>query len=180
MNQWTSTFMEKGLMLPKIVGDTIGMCMFAIMLGIGRVLYGIYGSKIDVSKVLIRGAFLATICYIVAAVSPFKILSIVACALCGICVSLLWPGTLVIASEKIPYGGAAMFALLAAAGDIGASMGPWVMGKVTDFMSLNESFNVLSGEQIGLRVGMLVVAIFPAVTVILHYVLKNKRGEIEE
>lgn len=178
MNQWTSTFMEKGLMIPKIIGDTAGMCMFAIMLGIGRVIFGIYGSKIDVSKILIRGAFFTTICYIIAAISPFKILSILACVLCGIFVSLLWPGTLVIASEKLPLAGASMFALLAASGDIGAAVGPWIMAKITDILTVNSSLiqiNSMTPEQLGLKVGMLIAAIFPILTVILHKSLKNAK-----
>lgn len=61
MNQWTSTFMEKGIMLPKIVGDTAGMCMFAIMLGVGRAIFGVYGSKIDINKIMIRGSLVAAV-----------------------------------------------------------------------------------------------------------------------
>lgn len=180
MNQWTSTFMEKGLMLPKIIGDTAGMCMFAIMLGVGRVIFGIYGSKLDVNKIMIRGSLFAAICYVIVAISPINIISIIACAACGIFVSLLWPGTLVVASDKLPLAGASMFALLAAAGDVGAAAGPWLMGKVTDVVTVSMpslTNSAMSPEQLGLRMAMLIAAIFPIVTMILHKVLKSVKDK---
>lgn len=182
MNQWASTFMEKGLMLPKVLGDTAGMCMFAIMLGVGRAIYGVYGSRINVNKIMIIGSFCAMICYVVVAISPSIILSIIACAICGIFVSLLWPGTLVIASEELPLAGASLFALLAAGGDIGASVGPWFMGKITD-ITTNSLGNInatkINIEQMSLRLGILFAAIFPLIAVILFIMLNRKKNNPE-
>ena len=166
MNQWASTFMEKSLSMPKVYSDIIGMGSFAVMLGIGRLIYGKYGSKINVSKVMIYGSLLACMCYIVVALSPINSISLIACAFCGIFVSLLWPGTLVVASEKLPLAGASMFALLAAAGDVGASIGPWLVGFVTDLVSSN------TGNS-GLRFGLLIASILPIITMILHKYLYN-------
>jgi len=39
MTQWSSSFVEAGLGVSKIVGDLLGMLMFAIMLTFGRTLY---------------------------------------------------------------------------------------------------------------------------------------------
>ena len=122
----------EGLLIPKVVGDMLGMCFFAIMLGIGRAIYGVYGSKVNINKVMILGSLAAALCYLVVAISPYNWLSIIACGICGIFVSLLWPGTLVVASSRLPLAGASMFALLAAAGDVGAAIGPWIVGKITD------------------------------------------------
>ena len=108
---------------------------------------------------MMGGALLAVACYLVVAISPYNLLSLVACALCGFGVSLLWPGTLVIAAEKYPLAGAWLFAILAAGGDIGASIGPWMMGVVTEHAPrwapvAGLAANLgLSLEQIGLRWG---------------------------
>lgn len=167
MNQWASAFMERAMNLPKIIGDTGGMCMFAIMLGLGRLLYGIYGVKINLLKIMLVGTLTAICCYIIVAFSFVSLISLIACAICGIAVSLLWPGTLVIASERFPLAGAWLFAILAAGGDIGASVGPWLLGVVTEqapklpFISNLSIQFALSSDQIGLRIGMFIAALFP-------------------
>jgi fucose permease len=175
MAQWTSSFMQKGLDLPKIIGDMLGVCGFAVMLGVGRLAYGIWGEKVNLNKVLIYGSMLAMFCYLMVAISPYHWLSIVACAVTGICVSLLWPGTLVIAANKLPLAGASMFALLAAGGDIGASVGPWLTGVVTDFsMNLTPKILGISPEQFGLRAGMLLAAFYPMFSMVFHFMMRRK------
>lgn len=176
MAQWTSSFMQQGLQLPKLVGDMLGMCGFAITLGIGRLIYGIFGSRLNLTRVLICGSFGAVICYTTVALSPWPWLSVCACVLTGICVSLLWPGTLVVASGKLPAAGASLFALLAAGGDIGASVGPWLTGVITDFSIVHFSSPWLSPEQLGLRIGILCAAAFPLCAMIFHILLKRKAG----
>jgi hypothetical protein len=69
MNQWSSTFMEKALQLPKLTGDLLGMCGFALLLGLGRLLYSIYGAKINMNNVLVFSSAVSIICYIVVALS---------------------------------------------------------------------------------------------------------------
>ena len=176
MNQWAATFMERGLLIPKVVGDMLGMCFFAIMLGIGRAIYGVYGSKVNINKIMILGSLAAALCYLVVAISTYNWLSIIACGICGIFVSLLWPGTLVVASSRLPLAGASMFALLAAAGDVGAAIGPWIVGKITDIATNNwqvVSSSSMNSEQLGLRIAILIAAIFPILTMIFHNILKN-------
>jgi fucose permease len=165
ISQWTSAFMEKGLDLPKVVGDIAGMSMFGFTLGVGRLLYGTYGKRVNVNQVMISGAALAVVCYLVVALSTVSLLSLAACAACGFMVSLLWPGTLVIAAERFPLAGAWLFAILAAGGDIGAAAGPWLMSVVTEHAPRLAFFQALgaglSSEQLGLRLGMLLGALFP-------------------
>jgi MFS family permease len=167
MSQWTSAFMEKALALPKVIGDIAGMCTFGLMLGVGRLLYGIYGKKVDVNRVMSAGALLAMACYLVVALSPANLPALIACALCGFAVSLLWPGTLVIAAERYPLAGAWLFAILAAGGDIGASLGPWAMSVITEqgpklaFLAGLANSLGLNPEQLGLRLGMLAGAVLP-------------------
>ncbi len=159
ISQWTSTFMETALGISKVIGDTAGMCMFAAMMGSGRLIYGILGSRLNLRKTMIIGSFAAVVCYLTVALSPIPILGLVACAICGLGVSLLWPGSLSLATERFPLAGSWMFALMAAAGDIGGSIGPWFMGFVADNMPNLSTF--MSQEQFGLRAAMLISAIFP-------------------
>lgn len=177
MNQWASAFLERGIGLSKITGDTLGMCAFAVMLGLGRLLYGKFGARIKISNALIVGSVCACVCYLVVAFSGVVWLTLVCCALCGLCTSLMWPGTLVVASSKLPLAGASLFALLAAGGDIGCSFGPWLVGQVTDLVGRNPQifqFAGLSGEQLGLRVALCVAACFPVITLACHLVLAKK------
>jgi MFS family permease len=184
ISQWTSAFMEKGLQIPKVVGDTAGLCMFAMMMGIGRVYFGSMGRKLNINKSVITGSFLAIFCYFTVALSPSPLLSLAACALCGLAVSLLWPGTLLIASNKYPLAGAWLFAILAAGGDIGASIGPWSVGFITDQSQQFAWFHQLAkltgltAEQLGLRLGLLAASVFPISAFLCFSWLgdKNKRA----
>ncbi len=186
INQWSSTFMEKALALPKVAGDLLGMCGFAVMLGVGRMLYGIFGNKINMHVVLIGGSAAAVICYIVVALSPIAGLSVAACAICGIAVSLLWPGTLVLASDAFPLAGAWMFAILAAAGDVGAAVSPFATGMIVDAANggalsgltawLSQLLGV-SGEQAAIRIGILCATVLPALCFVVHVAAKKKAAE---
>jgi len=186
MNQWSSTFMEKALLLPKLTGDILGMTGFAFMLGLGRLLYSTYGSKLNMNRVLILSSAMAVICYIFVAVSPFNTVNLLACALCGLAASLLWPGTLVIASDKYPLAGAWMFAILAAAGDIGAAFGPFITGIVAEQsiktrLITNWAAKLgISAEQLGMRTGILIATIFPAIALVCHIALKNRQSISEK
>jgi MFS family permease len=179
MSQWASTFLEKAVNVPKIFGDIAGMCMFALMLGIGRLTYGIKGKSINISKVMLGGSVLAFICYVTAALASVNIISVIACALCGLGVSLLWPGSIVLATEKFPLAGAWMFAILSASGDIGASIGPWITGFAADnvakipYIASYAAERGLFMEQIGLRSGILIAAVFPVLAFICIITLRK-------
>ena len=167
MNQWVSAFMEKVMLIPKVLGDVSGMAMFALMLGLGRLLHGKYGEKLDLIKIMLWGCAVAFACYLIVAFSGIGILSLLACAVCGIAVSLLWPGTLVLTSERFPLAGTWLFAFLAAGGDIGASVGPWIVGVVSDnaikvnlLAQIGNRFG-LDQIQLGMRTGILIGALFP-------------------
>lgn len=182
LNQWSSTYMEKGLGMPKVAGDLLGMCGYAVMLGLGRVIYGLRGSRLNMNRVLMGGSLLALVCYLIVSFSPFSALNIVACALCGFGTSLLWPGTLVLSSEHYPMAGAWLFAVLAAAGDIGAAFGSWLAGAVADGASgspLSQSLASLlriDGSQADLRIAILVCAVFPLLAFLCHLGLTKLRS----
>ena len=165
MAQWASAYVESALGISKSIGDIIGPCLFAVMMGMRRSFYGKYGENIDLMKFMIGSGALCLVCYLLSALAPLPFLNLVGCAVCGFSVGIMWPGTISIASKKIPLGGTAMFALLAMAGDLGGSVGPGIVGFVTQNANDN------------LKVGMLAGCVFPTVLVLSVLLLKRKRAE---
>lgn len=162
MTQWSSAFLEKAVGLEKVVGDVAGMSMFALMLGLCRVLCAALDRKIRLHNFMLLGALGAILCYLIVSVANVPALSLVFCALTGFATGMLWPGTLVFAAEYFPQAGAWLFAYLAIAGDLGGVFGPWLTGIISD--------------RAGLKTGMGVSAVFPllAFLCILIYVRSCK------
>ncbi len=171
MTNWISGYMENALGLDKVIGDTLGVAMFAILLGIARIAYAKYGKNI--SRVLLIGMIGAAACYLTVGLCSNVIVAFFACILTGLCTAMLWPGTLILMEEKIPHAGVAAFALMASGGDLGASVAPQLMGIVIDKVSASGyaaqlgSKLGLTAEQVGLKAGMLVTAIFPIIGTVL-------------
>jgi len=165
MAQWASGYIEQALGIDKIWGDVFGVALFGAMLGLGRTAYAKVGKGIE--KVLFFGSAGAAVCYLAAAFVPVPAVGLVACGITGLCVSMLWPGTLIVASDRFPKGGVFIYALMAAGGDMGASAGPQLVGLVTDFAISNAALGNtamtlgLAPEQLGMKLGMLVGALFP-------------------
>lgn len=126
VSQWASTFAESGLNVSKAVGDLAGPCLFAVLMGLSRVLFSRFGKQLRLC--LILSGILCIVCYLLVCFSPMPVFSLIGCALCGFAVGLFWPGVFSSASEAIPNGGTAMFALLALAGDSGCLIGPTLVG----------------------------------------------------
>ncbi len=173
MAQWASAFLERGLGFPKIAGDLFGLCLFAIFLGLGRVLFSRKGLEEKLGDFLLWGSFGAIWLYVIAAFFPLPWVSLLACALTGFSVSLLWPGTLSLASKALPRAGAALFALLAAGGDIGAAAGPWLTGVLSDaFMPLAPPGGRWNAESFGLRSALCTAVLLPVVSFLIQLRLK--------
>ena len=164
MTQWASAFTESALGVSKTIGDLAGPCMFAVFMGITRVFYGKFSEKLNLTKVMLACGSLCVVCYLLAALSPISMIGLVGCALCGLAVGIMWPGTICISSQKCPRGGTAMFAFLALAGDLGAAVGPTVVGGIADAVGGN------------LKTGLLFATLFPAI-MILGLILLLKKFE---
>lgn len=179
MAQWSSGYLEQAIGLPKVWGDIFGVALFSVMLGLGRTLYSKYGRNIE--KFLLLGSLGAFACYLIAAVSSFPIIGLLACAFTGFFVSMLWPGSLIAASDRFPAGGVFIYALMAAGGDLGASVGPQLVGVITDAVAASPRAAELSlklaltPEQLGMKLGMLVGALFPLIAVFVFLRLKHNR-----
>ena len=182
MAQWCSGYLEEVTKIPKVFGDIFGVALFSLMLGLGRSLYAKIGKNIN--KVLLMCAIGATICYLTAALSPYPVLTLIACALTGFCTSMLWPGNLIAATDRVPDGGVFLFALMASGGDLGASVVPQMVGIVTDKVMVSETGIKLAEtlsmnpEQLGMRCGMLIGALFPlaAIPVFISFIKEKKRA----
>lgn len=181
MSEWVSSFIESGVGLPKIVGDMLGVVTFSAMLGIGRTAYAKFGK--NVSFFMLIGMAGAALCYITAALSLNPAVALCACAVCGICVSMLWPGTLIFAEERFSNLGVASYALLAAGGDLGASVAPQLTGIISDVVAtLGPAERIadalgISAEQVGIRAGMLSAAIFPLIGIAVIAVMRRSSAK---
>lgn len=145
ISQWASTFAEKGLGISKTAGDLAGPMAFAILMGTSRMFYGKYGDKIHLDRFMIYSSCLCILAYLGIALFPVPQLSLAACALCGLSVGIMWPGTFSKAAAALPKGGTAMFALLALGGDVGCSSGPTLVGMVSGVLGDNLKMGVLTG-----------------------------------
>lgn len=163
MTQWTSAFTEAAIGVSKTVGDLAGPCMFAMFMGIARMMYGKFSEKLDLTKVMLICGIMSVGCYLLASLSDLPILGLLGCALCGLAVGIMWPGSISVSSQTCPRGGTAMFAFLALAGDLGAAAGPTVVGSISE---------AAGGD---LKIGLLAATLFPVVLVIGLIVLRCVR-----
>lgn len=168
MAQWASAFTESAMGVSKTVGDLAGPCLFAMFMGISRVSYGKMSEKLDLIKTMSMCGALSVICYLTASLSSLPIIGLAGCAFCGISVGIMWPGSISISSQKCPRGGTAMFAFLALAGDLGATVSPTMVGNVS---------NMAGGN---LKIGLLVATIFPLMLIFVLLVLNRKFNRLSK
>ncbi|MBQ4605983.1 MAG: MFS transporter [Clostridia bacterium] len=177
MAQWASGYLEQALGIPKVWGDMFGVAMFGLMLGLGRTLYSKYGRRIG--HILFLGACGAAACYLIAAVTPVPVLGLAACAFTGFCTSMLWPGSLIAASDRLADSGVFLYAMMAAGGDLGASVGPQLVGIITDAVIASPAASALAQsmalapEQLGMKAGMLVGMLFPLAAIPVFWQIRK-------
>ena len=162
VSQWASTFAEKGLGVSKAIGDLAGPMAFAILMGSARAFYGKFGDKIDLDKFMVGSGLLCIASYLMISLSPLPQLSLLGCAICGLSVGIMWPGSFSKAAAVMRNGGTAMFALLALGGDLGCSGGPTLVGYVSSMFSED------------LKKGIFAAIVFP-VLLIAGTVLSGKK-----
>lgn len=179
MSQWASLFAEVGLNVSKETGDILGPCMFALLMGIARTIYGIYGKNFNLYKTLVLSTALAVITYLITVFAKNPIISLLSCSLTGLAAGIMWPGVLSLCSKNVNNAPPAMFAFLAVGGDIGCTLGPCIVGLVS---SLTEKLNIPVVNSViyatdytglGLKCGLLVITIAPVMMLI--YLAKLKK-----
>lgn len=163
--QWASVFAEAGLGVTKTLGDLAGPCAFAALMGLSRIFYAKFSEKISLPPFMLFSSVLCVGSYLLISLSPLPVLSLVGCALCGLSVGILWPGSFSIAAKEIRGGGTALFALLALAGDLGCSAGPTLVGFVSGALGDN------------LKIGILSAVVFPLLLILclLLYIARRKK-----
>lgn len=160
MSQWASAFAESGLHVSKTVGDLAGPCAFALFMGSARAFYAKFAERISLKKFMALSACLCVVSYLMASLSKSPLLGLLGCAVCGLSVGIMWPGTFSMAAKAIPKGGTAMFALFALFGDVGCNIGPGLVGLVS------------AGFDADLKKGLLAGVLFPACLLIALFALR--------
>ena len=153
VSQWASALAESGLGVSKTLGDLMGPMFFAITMGIARVFFSKAEGKISLERFMMACGVLCVFSYLLVALSPWPVIGLIGCGICGFSVGIFWPGTLSLASATMPRGGTIMFCLLALAGDLGCSAGPTLAGMVSSAFGDN------------LQMGMLFAIVFPVVLI---------------
>ena len=143
------------------MGDLLGPCMFAVLMGVSRAFYGTKGERIPLEKFIVISSCLCVVSYLIAVISPVPLISLIGCGLCGLSVGIMWPGVFSLAVKHCPQGGTAMFALLALAGDVGCASGPSVVGATAQ---------IFHGE---MKTGLLAAIVFPLVLIICIQLLRR-------
>ena len=82
VSQWASTFAEQGLGVSKTIGDLTGPMFFAVCMGSSRLLYGLYGEKLNLKRAMILSGILCIFAYCMISLSPQPALSLLGCG-CG-------------------------------------------------------------------------------------------------
>ena len=182
MAQWSSLFAESGLGVSKTMGDLLGPCCFAITMGIARTFYSVKSERINLRTFLIYSGILSVISYLITVFARNPVIGLMGCALCGLAVGMMWPGVISLSAKHFPRGGTAMFALIAFSGDCGASLGPGLVGFIsekvqsagTSIIAPLVSFENVT--QLSLKTSLLFAAIFPFIMAIVLLLVPGEKG----
>lgn len=180
MAQWASLFAETGLKVSKTMGDLLGPCAFAALMGVSRTIYAVKGEKIHLETALIFSGIMCVFSYMMVVFSPTPILSLLGCALCGFAVGMMWPGTCSLAVHRFPMGGTAMFAILAFGGALGSVIGPGLVGVISESVQMGnltvtkDWFGEADATTVGLKTGLLFAIVFAIILAFGVWYLKRK------
>ncbi len=78
MAQWASAFTESAMGVSKTVGDLAGPCLFALLMGLSRVLYARMGSRLNLARCMLGCGLLCICCYLLASLAPSPLLGLAA------------------------------------------------------------------------------------------------------
>lgn len=154
VSQWASTFAEQGLGVSKTIGDLAGPMLFAVCMGTSRLLYGLYGERLNLKHTMIFSGLLCIFSYCMISLSPLPALSLLGCGICGFSVGIMWPGAFSIGAAALKGGGTVMFAFFALAGDLGCSGGPAYVGLIAE----HTGNNLKTGIQLAVLFPLLLMA----------------------
>lgn len=116
----------------------------------------------DVRRGLLGTSALCILGYLLTSLSPWPLLSLAGCALCGFSVGLMWPGVFSLGAILCRGGGTQMYAMFALAGDVGCSTGPALVGFVT-------------GSGRSMQNGILTAIVFPVILFLVMLFLQERK-----
>ncbi len=161
MAQWLPAYAQTSLGFPGWAGGT-ALLLFSLAMALGRMALGIYGSRLEPFATLAAGGAASSLLFICASFLPQPWAALTCAIAVGFTGSFLWPTMLAITADRYPDGGASMFGALAALGNAGGIVMPWLVGWVADHSDL--------------RWGLATSAIAPALLVPLVLAMRRHRS----
>ena len=135
MAQWLPAYAETSLDFSRWVGG-VGLALFSLAMAAGRMAVGALSGRVNPFS-LLAWCCASSIClFLLGSFFPAPGVALTACVAAGFSGSALWPTMLAVAADRFPSGGASMFGALAAAGNAGGILMPWVVGWVGDLVNL--------------------------------------------
>jgi len=135
MAQWLPAYAEMSLGFSKLTGS-ISLLAFSAAMALGRIFAGLIGRRVDPIKLMLGCCWTSVVLFLLACFAPWRTVALAASVGVGVAGSCLWPTTLGLAADRFPRGGASMFGLLAAFGNLGGILMPWLVGVTADGSSL--------------------------------------------
>ena len=165
MSQWASYFCENNLHMSKSLGDLIGPGGFALAMGISRFTHSRQSQKMSLEKYILLSAMLCLVAYVLIVVPNNSYLGLLGFIIGGFSVGVLWPGTYSLAAKYINVN-TASFAYIALAGDIGCTLGPSMVGFIS---------NIFNNE---LKIGLACAMIFPLIIIFTVISLMKRKQHL--
>ncbi|HEY5953981.1 MAG TPA: MFS transporter [Terrimicrobiaceae bacterium] len=135
MAQWLPAYAETTLGYPQWVGGT-ALLLFSVGMAAGRMVVGAIGERVNPFLVMAWCCGSSVVLFLLGSFLPVSSLALAACIAVGFTGSALWPTLLGVTADRYSSGGGSMFAALAALGNAGGIVMPWVVGWIGDLSSL--------------------------------------------
>ncbi|MBN2325594.1 MAG: MFS transporter [Candidatus Omnitrophica bacterium] len=121
--QWLPTYAERGLGYSKAVSGG-ALAAFSMAMGVGRYAVSRHVHRTGALPIMMGSCTVSAMLLLIGGFSPIEPIALAACVCVGFSVACLWPSTLAVAADAAPNGGASLFAVLAAAGNMGCIVMP--------------------------------------------------------
>lgn len=133
--QWLPAYAERGLGYSKAAGGT-ALAAFSVAMAAGRWGASHVACRMGTIPLMASSSAACTVLYLAACFIPSAPIALAAGVCVGFSVACLWPSSLALAADRYPNGGASMFALMAASGNVGCTAAPWLIGVVAQYSSM--------------------------------------------
>jgi fucose permease len=141
MAQWLPAYSERVLGFDRSVSG-LALAGFAVAMAAGRFLGSHSADRIGAYRLIALAGMGCGSLYLVGSHGSNPTLALGACVMVGLACSVLWPTNLGLTADRFPYGGASLFALLAAAGNAGCLAMPWLEGMVAERYGLETALRI--------------------------------------